>query len=229
MANLRYSPERIIEKLKTFLENKKFITQGRLPPERTLALELGVSRSALRKALLAMENEGLIWRHVGRGTFIGPRPDTSQEGLSSLYSLTNPAEIMEARLVLEPKIAALAALRASLQELSQMEIYLQRSQDAAKTSEFEHWDEQLHLTIAKATDNNLLISLFMVIHKVRQSNVWGILKEASLNEERKKIYFQQHKDLVGALRARDTLRAEKIMKEHLETIKKHILEIPPEI
>ncbi len=225
MAALRHSSQNIIEKLKSILENEKIAVNGKLPPERTLAVELGVSRSALRKALMALENEGLIWRHVGRGTFLGPKPNTGQEGISSLHAMTNPSEIMEARLILEPRLAALAALRSSLQELSQMESYLQRSQEATKTSEFEIWDEQLHLAIAKATDNNILISLFLIIHKIRQSNVWGILKEASLNEERKKTYFQQHKDLVEALKDRDAHRAEKIMKEHLETIKKHILEI----
>ncbi len=227
MAYAKNSDQVILEKLKKFLEDPKLASQRRLPSERSLAIELGIPRSALRKALLVLQEEGLIWRHVGRGTFIGPKPEVirTREELSSVTSVTNPAEIMEARLLLEPKLAALAALRVSLNEISQMEIYLQRAQEVNKTEQFEHWDEQLHLAIAQATGNNLLISLFMVIHKIKQSNIWGKLKEASLTSERQKIYHGQHKEIVDALRYREASKAEILMREHLETIKNHLLEI----
>lgn len=227
MAYAKNSDQVILEKLKKFLEDPKLASQRRLPSERSLAIELGIPRSALRKALLVLQEEGLIWRHVGRGTFIGPKPEVirTREELSSVTSVTNPAEIMEARLLLEPKLAALAALRVSLNEISQMEIYLQKAEEAAKAEQFEHWDEQLHLAIAQATDNNLLISLFMVIHKIKQSNIWGKLKEASLTSERQKIYHGQHRDIVDALRYREASKAETLMREHLETIKSHLLEI----
>lgn len=227
MVYIKNSNEVALSKLKKFLEDPKLISQGRLPSERSLAIELGIPRSALRKALFVLQEEGLIWRHVGRGTFIGPKPEQVQvqKELSSVTSVTNPAEIMEARLLLEPKLAALAALRVSLNDISQMEIYLQRAQDANKTEQFEHWDEQLHLAIAQATDNNLLISLFMVIHKIKQSNIWGKLKEASLTPERQKIYHGQHREIVEALRYREASKAESLMREHLETIKSHLLEI----
>lgn len=224
---MKSSHQVILEKLKGLLENEKFVSQGRLPPERSLAQELGVPRSALRKALMVLQKEGLIWRHVGRGTFIGPRPEKENmpKGLPSVSAVTNPAEIMEARIVLEPKLAALAALRASLNELAEMENFLQKAQGATKTADFEYWDEKLHLAIANATDNYLLISLFMVIHEIKQSNIWGILKEASLTPERQKIYLQQHREIVNALTARDASGAERLMGEHLETIKRHLLEI----
>jgi|YelNatPaOPRAMG01_1025707.scaffolds.fasta_scaffold08048_11 DNA-binding FadR family transcriptional regulator len=227
MAFIKDSHQVILAKLKKFLEDGKLVSQGRLPSERALAIELGIPRSALRKAMMVLQEEGLIWRHVGRGTFIGPKPEAirTQEALSSVTSVTNPAEIMEARILLEPKLAALAALRVSLNEISQMEIYIQKAQEANKTEQFEHWDEQLHLAIAQATDNNLLISLFMVIHKIKQSNIWGKLKEASLTSERQKIYHAQHREIVDALKYREASRAENLMREHLETIKSHLLEV----
>lgn len=227
MISLRNSDQVILEKLKKFLADPKFVSQKRLPSERSLAIELGIPRSALRKALLVLQEEGLIWRHVGRGTFLGPKPElfAAYEEPSSVTSVTNPAEIMEARLLLEPKLAALAALRVSLNEIAQMELFLQRAQEANKTEQFEHWDEQLHLAIAQATDNNLLISLFMVIHKIKQSNIWGKLKEASLTSERQKIYQNQHQEIVNALKYREASKAENLMREHLETIQNHLLQI----
>lgn len=214
----------ILESLRHLLDSDRFPHQSRLPPERELSVELGISRSALRKAFAILEEEGKIWRHVGRGTFVGPRPEPSEEEMSSVISATNPTEIMEARLILEPNLAALAALRATISEFSKMELFLDRSKEAINTAEFQYWDGLLHQTIAKATDNSLLISIFMVMNNVRASNIWGRLKEASDTIERRKIYFRQHRDLIEALKDRDPVRAERIMREHLETLREHLLE-----
>jgi len=59
----------------------RYPAQSRLPPERELAVLLGVSRSGLREGLEILEAEGRIWRHVGKGTFVGPRPIQAATGL----------------------------------------------------------------------------------------------------------------------------------------------------
>ncbi|RJR32680.1 MAG: FadR family transcriptional regulator [Desulfobacteraceae bacterium] len=220
------SIQHALDNLRELIEDEQFSAGGRLPPERVLAGKLGISRAVLRKALSALEDEGRIWRHVGRGTFVGTRPQTAQEELSSVSSVTNPGEIMEARLVLEPKLASMAAVRATMSELAHLEKIEIRSREAVNTAAFEHWDGLLHQTIAKATDNSLLISLFVVIHKVRQSDIWGSLKKATLNNEHRKVYMEQHRDLVKALKDRNAPMAEKIMREHLETVRQHLLEVP---
>ena len=86
---------------------------GRLPPERQLSEALGISRTELRKALGVLEAEGQIWRHVGKGTFFGARPIDNFSDVSALARRTNPAEMMRARLVIEPEIARAAALTAT--------------------------------------------------------------------------------------------------------------------
>jgi DNA-binding FadR family transcriptional regulator len=224
---MRNNQNEVTNKLKSLLESDRFAEKKRLPPERILSLELGVSRAVLRGALSVLEREGKIWRHVGRGTFIGSPLDKvpEPEDISKVSAVTNPAEIMEARLIIEPKLAALAAVRITMSEISALELYLERSRNSEKTADFEKWDELLHQTIARATDNSLLISLFMVIHKVRQSDIWGNLKAVSLTGDRRKIYNQQHHDLVEALRARDAGNAGQIMREHLETIRSHLLNV----
>ncbi len=215
-----------VKKLRQLLESDRFASENRLPPERILAAQLKISRASLRKALAVLENEGKIWRHVGQGTFLGPRPEAGQEDLSRVTAVTNPAEIMETRLVLEPQLASLAAWRATMNEFAQMETHLGRYKKATSTADVERWDRLLHLTIARAADNSLLLSFYRVIYEVLQSNIWGSLKQASLTPERREIYFRQHSDLVKALKDRDAAQAERTMREHLETIKKHLLEIP---
>jgi GntR family uxuAB operon transcriptional repressor len=109
---------------------------------------------------------------------------------------------MEARLILEPKLASLAALRATKNELAEMEVYLRKSKEAGDTVAFEKWDELLHARIANASDNSLLVSLFSVIQKMRQSDIWGRLKVASVTNERRKTYWTQHRGIVAALKDR---------------------------
>ena len=96
--------------MRTLIERGRF--QGRLPPERELAVELQVGRSTLRKALEVLEAEGQIWRHVGQGTFVGRRPAPGQTGPLLNLGKVSPKELLDARLILEPAIAACAATTA---------------------------------------------------------------------------------------------------------------------
>ena len=86
---------------------------GRLPPERELASRLGVSRAELRKALGQLEAEGILSRQVGRGTFLTARSESISDIASRLTLKTSPPAAMQARLLIEPELAALAATMAT--------------------------------------------------------------------------------------------------------------------
>ncbi len=223
---MRNGEKDLLQKLRNLLASRRFAVQKRLPPERALAEELGVTRSVLRKALAVLEREEKIWRHVGRGTFIGSSPAAGAADISRVSAATNPAEIMEARLILEPRLASLAALRATKNELAAMEAFLKKSKEAADTAEFEKWDELLHGSIARAADNSLLLSLFSIIQQMRQSDIWGRLKVASVTGERRKTYCGQHAGIVGALKDRNAVAAERMMREHLEAVRTHLIADP---
>ena len=212
-----------IRQLRDILKSGSFPDQTRLPPERTLSAELGISRAVLRKALSVLEAENLIWRHVGRGTFAGSRPQAEKRSPMIIADFTNPAEIMEVRLVIEPKIAAIAALRATSDDIDKMETALAKSAAAADSVSFEKWDGALHEAIATATRNALLISFFKAVNSLREDKIWGSLKEASLNRERQALYGRQHRDLVEAINDRNAPEAEKSMRLHLEEVQKNLL------
>jgi len=213
----------IIEGLRRKIETQVFGQEGRLPAERNLAQELGISRSALRKALDHLESEGLLWRQVGKGTFVRTNPFASPELSSSLTIQTNPVEIMEVMAILQPKIAAMAALRSSPQEIENMSRYTDRCEQADNVNIRLKWDYYLHNTITRAAGNSILIAIGDYLYK---SKVWGRRKETAFTPERWIIYNRQHRDLIDAIQDRDPLRAFELMEGHIDTVKKHLLNEP---
>jgi len=211
------------DRLRNMLKDGRYLVGNRLPTERELADELSVSRSALRKILSILEAEGLIWRHVGRGTFLGPRPNPCIEAHTAITYSTSPPEIMEVRLMMEPKIAAMAAQRSTQYEIEKMDNCVRRCAEAPDFVTNERWDYLLHENFAMATHNSLITSLYGIINKLREGDVWGRLKEASMTSDLWKEYSNQHYEIVQAIRDRDPAKAEEAMRKHLETVKKHLL------
>ena len=212
-----------VQRLRELLQSGRYPQEGRLPPERELSVKLGISRAALRKALSVLEAENLIWRHVGRGTFIGSRTTGKHEARFMVAEITNPAEIMEVRMVFEPKTAAIAALRATPGNLEQITNALVKSEAATDPLSFEVWDGALHQAIAASTGNSLLISFFKAINSLREDKLWGRLKEASFSRSRHQFYCRQHRKLVDAISDRDAVTAERMMRTHLEAVQKNLL------
>src|SRR5210317_856594 len=93
----------LINLLNQMIANGQFKEHSKLPPERDLCIMLNATRGKIRKALAVMEAEGKIWRHVGRGTFVGRPPFKNNNPFQSIARSTNPMEIMEIRLVVEPR------------------------------------------------------------------------------------------------------------------------------
>ena len=170
-----------------------------------------------------METEGLIWRHVGQGTFVGSQPAAGPTDLGPLNELTSPAEIMEVRLIIEPKIAGMAALRATRQQMNKMREAVLNSEHAPGFEENEKWDLVLHEIIAQSTNNHLLLTLFTTTNELRKGENWGRMKEASLTPERWKVYARQHHELLAAIENRNAGLAEKLMQGHLQSVRAHLL------
>ena len=121
-----------------------------------------------------LEADGLIWRHVGRGTFIGARPVHNLADVAFLGQLANPAQVLDARVAIEPELARLAALHAVRADIEAIRACCdRRARAAADWRSYEAWDNNLHHAVAKATHNKLLIFLFDTLNVVRRSIVWG--------------------------------------------------------
>lgn len=190
----------------------------RLPPEPRLCEALGMTRSRLRTVLKRLEGEGLIWRHVGKGTFIGPRqiqPDDA--GLAEAISMD---DLLDARMVLEPQLAAQAAIHATRADIAVLEQCLAEMDGPGPFLHWKRLDERLHRAIAEATHNTLLLMLYDTV-RVQMRN--------SLDSRIEAVYApmtgtrgetdDEHHALVEAIRSRNPDRAEQLMREHLRAVR----------
>jgi DNA-binding FadR family transcriptional regulator len=208
--------------LRNFLFEQKLALNGRLPAERQLCREIGLSRSQLRKALAVLEAEGQIWRHVGRGTFIGPRPVINLNDVEFLTNQTSPTEVMEARLAVEPQLARLASLHGTASNFAEIRRCNRRCRAAREWRVYEAWDNNFHQAIASATYNKVLISLFDTLNIVRRSTVWGQLRSTKLPPADHDS-FNEHDAIYEAITGRNPDQAAECMRIHLRTVRNRVL------
>ena len=126
----------VLERLRSLIASEKYPPGRRLPPERDLAADMAVSRGALRRALAILEGEGLVWRHVGKGTFVGRRPESSAGASLVGPNLQNAESVLEVRSILEPAVARLAAERASSTDFARMRAHLVAAKNSSDTETF---------------------------------------------------------------------------------------------
>jgi len=197
----------------------------RLPTERELSESHGVSRTTVRKALLDLKQQGLIEQTVGSGTFVaehvGARLGRRVQQDSSQH--TSPAELMEARLAMEPAIIEMAIRNANQADLQRMDACCVNAENAETLEAFEHWDAELHQAIADAAHNSFVGNVFMLMKTVRAQGDWGQLKKKSVTPERRLAYQTEHRAIVDALRDRDAVRARELTLAHLLHVRQNLL------
>jgi len=196
---------------------------AKLPTERELARRFAVPRNAVRKMLAQLEAEGSITRHVGRGTFLSGQSAVEKDGypLDSVSHIS-PAELMEARLRIEPALAELIVTNATPADFERMETCLDKAEKAANLDEFELWDSALHQTLAAATHNRFVTRVLDTVTAVRQQAEWGKLKDRIVTPERRILYQQEHRTIVLALRDRDAERARISILAHLQHARRNL-------
>jgi DNA-binding FadR family transcriptional regulator len=212
-----------LTRLRAYLAQIEMPLDSRLPPERELAETLGVTRAGLRKALSVLEADNQIWRHVGKGTFIGSRPIETMADVAAITRRTNPAEVMRTRLVLEPEVARMAALNATSSHIAEMHTCMQRTRAAQSWRQYEAWDNRLHRVIAESTQNSLLLALLDTLNAVRRAVVWGRLRVDKVKPAPNHHSFDDHEAIVAAIEDRDLNRAAAAMRAHLENVERNLL------
>jgi DNA-binding FadR family transcriptional regulator len=193
----------------------------RLPPERDLAKHYATSRSTIREALRRLEDLKLVTRRIGSGTYVNYH--RTPDGHVMAYR-TSPLELIEVRLGIEPQMARLAALHATIEDLGRLEAATGELERAgADQDAFSNADEQFHLRLAECTRNPLMIWLYRHINDIRGHAAWNRMKEKILTPERIRIYNDQHRQIFDAISNRDAESAATIVREHIEKAHQDLL------
>ncbi|HLH66622.1 MAG TPA: FCD domain-containing protein [Solirubrobacteraceae bacterium] len=204
---------------------------GRLPTERALASELGVTRTMIRHALSLLEADGRISREVGRGTFLrsaqAGRAPTPASGLAPAsgdgLSQVGPADVMAVRRLIEPQVLPLAVAWATQRDFDELQRCLEGGAAAQNATEFEVWDLALHHALVVAGRNPLLLAMYAAVEEARRGEIWGNLKRRNDSRERRAAYQADHERIVAALRAREAGEAVRAMERHLERVQSNLL------
>lgn len=207
--------EQVAQQLLTMIRSGRLKPGEQLPPERELAAMLGVGRPAVREAIRGLALLGLLRIRQGEGTFVGTletRELLEPLGMVIELNAGTLEALFDARLVIEPGVAALAASQISDAELARLHALVEDEQALLGDPEtFSAADMAFHETIIDACDNPFLQSiansLYLLGKKSRRvtSQVDGVLARS----------LQDHRDIMAALQARDPARAAEAMRRHL--------------
>jgi GntR family transcriptional regulator, transcriptional repressor for pyruvate dehydrogenase complex len=209
----------------------------KLPPERALVEQFGASRACVREALSALEMLGLIDCRSGQGNYIkadGSSGTIDGEMLKTLLQDHDPYEIFEARLEIEPNMTALAAERATAEELEKLKVLVAmldtlgrrivtEGSSEALVDEYMETDRQFHMEIGRAAHNNVLFTVFSGVNLMTRETHWKTMKSKGLSKaETIKAYAEEHEAIFEAIVARDPKAAGKESKRHLLLLKKSL-------
>lgn len=190
---------------------------GKLPTERALSERFGVGRRFVRQALDVLETEGLVWRRQGKGTFAGQPVDPMGDLAAKITGETNAFEVMEARLCIEPELAALCALRMKPDEVARLRMLAQRQLEAADAQAIELWDGSLHRLIAQCARNRPLLTAFSLLDKIRSNPDWVAIRAKGRDKDSLQVTHNEHLALIDAIEAGHAQAARTAMRDHLET------------
>ncbi|BCQ37694.1 MULTISPECIES: FadR/GntR family transcriptional regulator [Erwinia] len=188
-----------------------------LPPERELAKQLGVSRSSIREALIALEITGWVEIRTGNGVYVmNPLPQSEDTLVEEEFSLK---ALIQARQVYEAMTAELAARngsddqRAELQEITQDLIQLHVNDE-----KFLREDKRFHLLIAEMTGNEVLRDMMEYLWNKRKSSRFVRLESHYAESDFPREMNQDHEDIARAIIARDAVQARACMERHLQHV-----------
>ena len=212
--------EQIVQQIEESILKGELNEGSQLPAERDLAKQFGVSRTAVREAIKALQEKGLVDAFPGRGTFVTNGTSNSmRRSLDRIIKSGEPdglAYLVEVREILEPEIAALAAVRATEQDLTAMREALDVMDNAGRDSDaFIEADLDFHLALAEAAANPIVLSLI--------DSIVGLLREQRLRIFRipggPECGQDHHKRILEAIQRHDPHEARVAMQAHLSQVR----------
>jgi GntR family transcriptional regulator, transcriptional repressor for pyruvate dehydrogenase complex len=213
--------EQVVNELKELIASGELQPGDPLPPERQMMAQMGVSRSSLREAFRVLELLGLIDSVPGKGRFVRkPRGETAD---SRNMPLEDEAvlELMEARRVLDPAIAAAAAMHSTPSDLMKLRKVLSRTEKNLEKIELRSQsDFDFHLALAESTHNFVFINIVKMTFNLimaTHDRIYSLLAD-------KEAFLKEHQEIYDAIIDHDVARAQKLSASHIERVYKTLQE-----
>jgi GntR family transcriptional regulator, transcriptional repressor for pyruvate dehydrogenase complex len=218
--------EEVFSQIHELIKEGRFKARDQLPSERELAETFKVSRTSVREALRALESQGLIVSRTGTGNFVADLPVESLVGPLALLLIDEKkalADVFEMRKLIEPQIAALAAERATRNDIAQLKRIVAKQTDAVSGGATGvEADAELHFTIGRATRNQALQKLVSGLMEMLSRS-----REESLQtDKRRQSSIDAHRRIVAAIEKHDKARARSEMLRHIEQVEESVLSAP---
>ena len=206
---------RIADQIRTLIRNGEFAPGARLPPERDLARELGVSRPSVREALIALEVEGLVDVRIGSGIYV--RAPDGAYAVAAPEALAGPFELLRARYVIESECAALAAKTARRPQVRAIAYALEdMDRDMESGRQPLPGDRLFHLRIAEATGNSALAHVIGLLWDERAGELFERLEHHYDSPKLWQSAVTEHRAVLAAISAHDAAGARSAMQRHLD-------------
>lgn len=221
--------QQVYEQLADLIGKGEFPPGERLPAERDLARQLGVSRATVREAMIALELSGLVEVRVGAGIFVvrnRPRGRAGGEDAAEELGL-GPFEILEARRTIECAVAYFAAQQIQDSDIEDLEAALAVMEEEHRTGfKTENGDRGFHVGIARATRNGALVRTVESLWDLKyRAPMWAKLHERVRAALLRPALLSDHRAILEALRRRDPAAARDAMDAHLVQVAEDLLRI----
>lgn len=211
----------IADQVRTLIVGGEFAVGGRLPAERDLAQQLGVSRPSVREALIALEVEGWVEVRSGSGVYVQNRSAPARNGEASSHALSpaewGPLELIRARRVVEGEVAAIAAAEVSTAHIDAMAHALaDMRNDSGQGIVPLAGDRAFHATIVAASGNAVLIETVERFWDSRRGRLFERLGGYFETADSWRAAIAEHEQIFAAIEAHDADAARRAMHAHLD-------------
>jgi DNA-binding FadR family transcriptional regulator len=207
----------IADQLVDLIANGEYEPGARLPPERDLAVQLGVSRPSVREALIALEVEGHVEVRVGSGVYVTQATPPASD--PRLATDSGPFELIRARWLIESECAALAARQATPAQLRSIEQAFDAMLAVPSHTANEHvlaGDSVFHQRIAEASNNSALVLVVRTLWEQRMGPLFMQLENHFTRPETWKTVNEEHRAVLTAITRHDPREARNAMRRHMD-------------
>ncbi len=208
--------QQIADQIRELIDRGGFEAGTRLPPERDLAQQLGVSRPSLREALIALDVEGRVEVRSGSGVFVSSaQPDRAMGRTAAMGE--SPSQLMEARSIIEGEVVILACARITDELLARLRDLLKSMEaEIERRSARVDLDREFHVALAEMTGNAVLARLVGELFDERHSPISAKISSRFESTRTWKTALKEHEAILQAVEARDPIAAQAAIRAHLK-------------